>query len=190
MQFMQERNFVMIPRYLGTQDDVDMFSYIDGKVAEYPRTISDNALIEVVKFLKEFHRISQERLGYGKTYIHGDLNTKHLVFNEGKLTGVIDWESCSIGNIEDELIDLIFEWTDISSYIRRNERVFETIKNILETYEADDKMLTDFSDKMKNRIQNRICNLSKDIPNYEYMYETLHHALTFVELYKDRLDSM
>ena len=79
-EFMKERNFVMIPRYLGTEDDVDMFSYIDGKVAEYPRTISDNALIEVVKFLKEFHRISQERLGYGKTYIHGDLNTKHLVF--------------------------------------------------------------------------------------------------------------
>lgn len=190
MQFMQERNFVMIPRYLGTEDDVDMFSYIDGKVAEYPRTIGNDALIEVVKFLKEFHRISQERLGYGKTYIHGDLNTKHLVFNEGKLTGVIDWESCSIGNIEDELIDLIFEWTDISSYIRRNERVFETIKNILKTYEADDKTLNDFSDKMKDRIQNRICNLSKDIPNYEYMYETLHHALTFVELYKEKLDSM
>ena len=35
-----------------------------------------------------------------------------------------------------------------------------------------------------------IMNKQKDIPNYEYMYETLHHALTFVELYKDRLDSM
>ena len=190
MQFMQERNFEMVPRYLGTEDEVDIFSYIDGKVAEYPRAIGNDALIEVVKFLKEFHRFSQERLGRGKTYIHGDLNTKHLVFKDGKLAGIIDWESCSIGNIEDELIDLIFEWSNISSYIRRNDRVFETIKNILETYEADDKMLTDFSDKMKNRIQNRICNLSKDIPNYEYMYETLHHALTFVELYKDKLDSM
>jgi aminoglycoside phosphotransferase (APT) family kinase protein len=190
MQFMQERNFVMVPRYLGTEDDVDIFSYIDGKVSEYPRTIDNNALVDAVKFLKKFHEIAQEKLGMGKTYIHGDLNTKHLVFKDGKLAGIIDWESCSIGNIEDELIDLIFEWTDISSYIRRNERVFETIKNILETYEADDKILADFSDKMKNRINKRIYNLSKDIPNYEYMYETLHHALTFVELYKDRLDSM
>ena len=85
---------------------------------------------------------------------------------------------------------MIFEWTDISSYIRRNEQVYETIKNILEIYQADDELIDSFSDKMKNRINSRIKNLSKDIPNYEYMYETLHHALTFVELYKEKLDSM
>lgn len=190
MQFMQENKFAMVPKYLGTEGDIDIFSYIDGKVSEYPRAIGADALIEVVKFLKEFHRISQEKLGYGKTYVHGDLNTKHLVFNDGKLVGVIDWESCYIGNVEDELIDLIFEWTDISSYIRSNEQVYETIKNILEIYQADDELIASFSDKMKNRINNRIKNLSKDIPNYEYMYETLHHALTFVELYKEKLDSM
>lgn len=192
MEYMQNNNFIMVPKYIGTdiEENIDKFSYIEGKVSEYPRTIDNNTLTDVVKFLRDFHRISQKKLGYGKTYIHGDLNTKHLVFNEGKLTGVIDWELCYIGNVEDELIDLILEWTDISSYIRRNERVFETIKNVLEVYEADDEILKGFADKMKNRINTRIENLTKDISNYEYMYETLHHALTFVELYKDRLDSM
>ena len=190
LRYMEEKEFSMVPRYLGMEEGIDKFSYIEGKVSEYPRTMDISKVLQVVRFLRRFHELSQEKLGYGKTYIHGDLNTKHLVFNDGKLTGAIDWESCYIGNVEDELIDLIFEWTDISSYIRRNEQVYETIKNILETYRADDEILKDFADKMKIRINNRIENLSKDIPNYEYMYETLHHALTFVALYREKLNDI
>lgn len=189
MKYMQERNFSMIPRYINTEEGVDRFSFIEGSVRNsYVVDVRD--LLQVVEFLRKFHDFAQDKLGKGQVYVHGDLTVKRFVYKEDKLVGVIDWESCSIGKIEDDLVDLILKGTNVCTYFRKNEEVFKVIKDILVTYGLDSCLKIDFATKMRNRIKTRIEKLSSSNVDYEYKYESLHYAMSFVDLYEDRLNSI
>ena len=60
--------------------------------------------------------------------MHGKYDNEDIVYDGENVKAVINWDNCYIGNPYEDLVEIIFEWTDISSYIRRNDRVLRSIR--------------------------------------------------------------
>lgn len=63
--------------------------------------ISDRKILQINKdcFEYELQKIEKIQLpNTGKVLVHGDLYSRHLLFNQGKLTGIIDWGDLGINN--------------------------------------------------------------------------------------------
>lgn len=190
LKHLENKEFEKVPRYLGSEEGVDRFSYIQGGVPKYRNHVSGETIADIIDFLRELHCLSQKILEEGKVYVHSNLSAEHLVLDkDNRLMGIIDWEHCHIGTIYEDLIDVILEWTDIESFCRNNEKVLAQIVNFV-TYYNSAKMPNNLGNLMKAQIQEKIAKLDKNASNYEYMYEAMRHAESFVDLYMVKLNNM
>lgn len=187
--YMKSKGFSKVPEFYETKDGVDKLSYIQGETFKYKQGRTDEKLDSLICFLKEFHGICEQKLGKGNAYLHGKYDNEDIVYDGENVKAVINWDNCYIGNPYEDLVEIIFEWTDISSYIRRNDRVLRSIRKILKIYCGDETSESDFAQIMKDYLEKKLERIDKSANNYSWWYETIKHAETFVDLYEDKLNN-
>ncbi len=190
LQRMTESSFDKVPRYFGTKEGVDKLEYIQGETFKYRQGRSIEKLYSLVQFLREFHLIGEKYLGKGKVYLHGKYDNDDIIYAGEQVKAIINWDNCYIGNPYEDLVEVVFEWTDISSYIRRNEEVLRVIKEIVNIYQKGETLSCEFAKLMKAYLDNKLAKIDKSANNYSWWYETIKHAETFVDLFEEELNSL
>ena len=190
LRYMKSKGFSKVPEFYETKDGVDKLSYIQGETFKYKQGRTDEKLDSLICFLREFHGICEQKLGKGKVYLHGKYDNEDIVYDGENVKAVINWDNCYIGNPYEDLVEIIFEWTDISSYIRRNDRVLRSIREILKIYRGDETCESGFAQIMKDCMEKKLERIDKSANNYSWWYETIKHAETFVDLYESELNNL
>lgn len=190
LRYMEQIEFYKVPKYYETKEGVDKFEFIPGEVFKYKQGRSIDKLRSIVEFLRDFHRICEQKLGKGKAYLHGKYYNEDIVYDGETVKAVINWDYCYIGNPYEDLVEIIFEWTDISSYIRKNEQVVKAIREILNVYREDREDEIKFATVMKDCLDKKLKGIDKTAKNYSWWYETIKHTETFVDLYADELNAL
>lgn len=190
LRYMKSKGFSKVPEFYETKDGVDKLGYIQGETFKYKQGRTDEKLDSLIRFLKEFHSISEQKLGKGNAYLHGKYDNEDIVYDGENVKAVINWDNCYIGNPYEDLVEIIFEWTDISSYIRRNDRVLRSIREILKIYRGDEACESGFAQIMKGCMEKKLERIDKSANNYSGWYETIKHAETFVDLYESELNNL
>ncbi len=190
LRYMGSKGFSKVPEFYETKDGVDRFGYIQGETFKYKQGRTNEKLNSLICFLKEFHGICVQKLGKGQVYLHGKYDNEDIVYDGENVKAVINWDNCYIGNPYEDLVEIIFEWTDISSYIRRNDRVLRSIREILKIYRGDETSESDFAQIMKDCLEKKLERIDKSANNYSWWYETIKHAETFVDLYESELNNL
>ncbi len=173
-----------IPKLLSTQDGVDEFENYKGSNAAYRH--SYDMIAEIAEFLKKLHIESAKRLN-GQVYVHGDLNGKNLYFNNNSLSCVVNWDACHIGNVYEDLSDLILNFSGVADRFRNNSDVIDAIEYIFEVYGADQKLIEDVICFTKEHITNIVSKLDFSLEQDIQRYETLKWCETFFDIYSQQL---
>ena len=107
-----------------------------------------------------------------------------------EIKALVDWSKCYIGNIEDDLIDIVLNWININRIFFKNERenTLNQITTFLMEYVGDSKVKIQFGDKLKDYLESAIRNLKKSDPRYDDRFCSYKNSLTFTELYIEELN--
>lgn len=112
LQFLADSGFDCSPRPLGIEGDVEFLEYIDGEVGNYPLTEevkSTGALLSAARTLRQMHDIAatfeprpHDRWMLpprepAETMCHGDFAPYNCVFEDGRVVGVIDFDTVHPG---------------------------------------------------------------------------------------------
>lgn len=188
MKYMNDKQFSYIPHFYEHDVDtnIDIIEFKQPIETAFYYTIDKEQVADIALFLKEFHKLSEEKLGKGKTYLHNALLYSNCSFKNGVLDAVTDWKNCSIGNPLDDILFVLFTWTGMSNANRFKQEVLEKIKVFVENYELDESIK--LGDELNLYLNNFLKKLNKESDSYEDNYEMIKFALIFVELNQDRLN--
>lgn len=189
LRLMENNNCDYVPKYLGQQNGLDYFSYIDGTTKLSVYECSDDEIKQAVNILKTINNISKKALG-GKVYVHGDLSQMNIIFKDGKMMGIIDWDSCHIGEEYYDFIYLFWTLTNIGSYTRNNEKIFERLGMMVDLYNPTKDFKSNFKDKIIEVMQSRIKNITPNNPQYERLYQWVKWSEIWVDLYCEKIREM
>ena len=190
LKYMNEKKFSPIPILYSHDKElhIDVMSYVKPKELPYFGTATKNQIIEIAKFLKEFHELSNKKLGNDKVYIHNNLSLENCSFNdEDLLVGVIDWSNCSIGNKLEDVLYILVNWTGMTNTNRIKEDVLEKIRLFLINYPLDKSI--NLGEELVNYLNRKLKELNSESDNYEEEYEKNRFALIFAELNKNKLNA-
>ena len=190
MKYMNEKQFKKIPIFYEHNIDknIDIFEFkqpID-KTYYYSVNIDNNKIIEIAKFLKEFHKLSKEKLGELNVYLHNNLSIDNCSFKDDELDGVINWDHCSIGNPMDDILFVLVNWTHMYYTSIEYKEIVKSIFTFIDTYELEDNIK--IGDELYNYLTNIINKLDKKSEYFENNYALYNYALIFIELRKDQLN--
>ena len=188
LKYMNEKKFSPIPILYSHDKElhIDVMSYVKPKELPYFGTATKNQIIEIAKFLKEFHELSNKKLGNDKVYLHNNLSLDNCSFNEEDLlVGVIDWSKCSIGNKLEDILYILVNWTGMTNTNRIKEDVSEKIRLFLINYPLDKTI--NLGEELVNYLNRKLKELNPEQDNYEEEYEKNRFALIFAELNKNKL---
>lgn len=80
----------------------------------------------------------------------------NVVFDDkGKLKAIIDWENCKIGEEYEDLIYIIWTWSNIGELDRKHEQLLDYFEKIIKYYNPNDKVRKNFVDKMKEVMDSK-----------------------------------
>ncbi len=132
LRHLEERGFDAAPRVVGIDDrGREMLSYIDGETVgiddPWPAWWrADDTLVQAVTLLRRFHEAAasfeppsgarwrfEGRTGRGATIVHGDWAPYNVVWREGRLVGVIDWDLARPGHALDDLAFAAWHWAPL-----------------------------------------------------------------------------
>ena len=188
LEYMNKKKFSPIPILYSHDSDLhlDVMSYVKPKELPYFGTATKNQIIEIAKFLKEFHELSNKKLGNDKVYLHNNLSLDNCSFNEEDLLeGVIDWSNCSIGNKLEDILYILVNWTGMTNTNRIKEDVLEKIRLFLINYPLDKSI--NLGEELVNYLNRKLKELNPESSDYEEEYEKNRFALIFVVLYINKL---
>lgn len=114
LAYLGERGFSEAPRPVALTDDHEDLSYIAGASGEEAWTLvaTDSAVAAVAQLLRRYHDIVADWSpaepprwydgqtgtgGPGEIVCHGDPGPWNLVWRDGELVGLIDWEYATVG---------------------------------------------------------------------------------------------
>ncbi len=115
------------------------------------------------------------------------LDTDAVLFENDEVKGIVNWQYCGVGEKHEDFVDILINWLDIGSSMRKNDVIYNTIVKLLNEYGATEEMCNNLPSLMKEKLERRIESLDKKAWNYEYWYEYYRHAQTFLELYEERI---
>ena len=173
-----------IPKLLSTQEGVDEFENYKGSNSAYKYTY--DMIAEIAEFLKKLHIESAKMLN-GKVYVHGDLNGTNLYFSNDSLSCVANWDFCHIGNVYEDLSDLILNFSGVADRFRNNSDVIDVIMYIFEVYGADQKLIEESICFTKEHIADVVAKLDFSLEQDIKRYETLKWCETFFDIYSQQL---
>lgn len=188
MKYMNEKQFSYVPYFYehDSNTNIDIIEFKQPIETAFYYTIDKEQVADIALFLKEFHKLSEEKLGKGKVYLHNALLYSNCSFKNNVLDAVTDWKNCSIGNPLDDILFVLFTWTGMSNANRFKQEVLEKIKVFVENYELDESIK--LGDELNLYLNNFLKKLNKESDSYEDNYEMIKFALIFVELYQDKLN--
>jgi aminoglycoside phosphotransferase (APT) family kinase protein len=175
-----------IPKYHETREGLDRLDYISGSVLRHCGNANYNQVASLVSWLKKYQDKLGDALG-GKVYVHGALDHDAVLFENDEVKGIVNWQYCVVGEKYEDFADILINWLDIGSSMRKNDAIYSTIMKLLNEYGASEELRNNLPRLMKEELDCRIHNLDKDAWNYEYRYEYYRHAQTFLELYGERI---
>lgn len=189
LKFMEQNNYKKVPKYYGNENNEDIFEYIKGNTEKYVYTMPIEKIYQVLDTIKEINEISKKHLK-GKVYVHNDLSPLNAVFNNnGKITGIIDWEHCKIGEEYEDLIYIIWTWSNIGALDRKHEQLLDYFEKIIKYYNPNDKVRKDFVDKMKkvmdSKQQEAKEKYGRDSKEYIRIYEWVEWSKIWVRFNRD-----
>ncbi len=179
-----EKSDLPIPKLLSTQDGVDEFENYKGSNNTYK--YSFDMIAEMVEFLKKLH-IESAKILNGQVYVHGDFNGKNLYFDNKSLSCVANWDACHVGNVYEDLSDLILNFSGVADRFRNNADVIETIEYIFEVYGANQKLIDEVISFIKAHIEDTVSKLDFSSEQDIKRYETLKWCETFFDIYSQQL---
>jgi hypothetical protein len=189
LKYMNEKKFSPIPILYSHDKElhIDVMSYVKPKELPYFGTATKNQIIEIAKFLKEFHELSNKKLGNDKVYLHNNLLLDNCSFNEEDLlVGIIDWSNCSIGNKLEDILYILVNWTGMTNTNRIKEDVLEKTRLFLINYPLAKSI--NLGEELVNYLNRKLKELNPESNDYEEEYEKNRFALIFVELNQERLN--
>ena len=175
-----------IPKYYETREGLDRLDYISGSVLRHCGNANYNQVASLVSWLKKYQDKLGDALG-GKVYVHGALDNDAVLFENDEIKGIVNWQYCGVGEKHEDFVDILINWLDIGSSMRKNDVIYSTIVKLLNEYGATEEMRNNLPSLMKEELERRIHSLDKEAWNYEYWYEYYRHAQTFLELYGERI---
>jgi hypothetical protein len=159
--------FDAAPRVLGIDDrGREMLTYIEGETVgvddPWPAWWrADDTLVHAVTLLRRFHEAAasfepppgarwrlEGRIGSGATIVHGDWAPYNVVWREGRVVGVIDWDLARPGDALDDLAFAAWHWAPLHhpgmldggalGRWRREDRE-RRLRLVLDTYGLEDR---------------------------------------------------
>lgn len=115
------------------------------------------------------------------------LDTDAVLFENDEVKGIVNWQYCGVGEKHEDFVDILINWLDIGSSMRKNDVIYNTIVKLLNEYGETEEMCNNLPSLMKEKLERRIESLDKEAWNYEYWYEYYRHAQAFLELYGERI---
>lgn len=189
LRFMEQKNYKKVPKYYGHENNEDIFEYIEGDTEKYVYIMPIEKIYKVIDTIKEINEISKKHLN-GKVYVHNDLSPLNAVFNKnGKITGIIDWEHCKIGDEHEDLIYIIWTWANIGALDRKHDQLLDYFEKIIKYYNPNDEVREDFVSKMKkvmdSKQQEAKEKYGRDSKEYIRIYEWAEWSKIWVRFNRD-----
>lgn len=187
LSVMERVGFSKVPKYYGTTEGVDKLTYFKGNTINLKTQMNKEKLTSLIGYFKEFHNLCENELGMENVYLHGSFNNEDIVFENDEVVAIINWDKCKLGNPYDDIFEIIFQCTDITSFIRNNKMVLATIEDLMSIYHKDKIKNCDFYEVMKENINKKIKKLDKKSYDFSYWYEAIKYAETFFDIYEEEL---
>ncbi|MCR5422122.1 MAG: hypothetical protein K6E74_00585, partial [Bacilli bacterium] len=113
---------------------------------------------------------------------------KEINNNAKRLEELSSKETIAQKNVTlEELLDKIVKGSNITSYFRNNDESFRYIRELLEYHNCNAECI---GDKLHDFLVKKKSELDSNSNNYESDFQKLSFAITFVELYKERLNGL
>jgi hypothetical protein len=163
LEHLADQGFTGAPRLLGTDGDTEILSYLEGEPAYRPGlpgttplpdwALSDDVLVSVAELLRRFHGAVESFDPTGLTWqrpvpapwagrhvTHNDPHPANLIFQDGRATGLIDFDLAGPGSVGFELAVAACFWVPIRDDRdiddARIGRVLERLTLVLDGYRA------------------------------------------------------
>lgn len=186
LKLMEANGYSKTPKYLGLKNGKDIFSYINGETIPYTYEMNEKAIVAITQELKIINEISKKYLN-GKVYVHGDLGTQNVVFNNNEIIGIIDWDSTFIGEEYDDFIYIFWTWANVGNLQRNDDKMFELLKLMIDTYNPDAIFKSNFANKIMQRMERKLKNTPINSNTYKRIYDWVKWSEEWVKKYSDKI---
>ena len=123
----------------------------------------------------------------GKVYVHGDLGTQNVVFNNGEIVGIIDWDNTFIGEEYDDFIYVFWTWANVGNLQRNDDKMFYLLKVMITAYQPDENFKHNLADKILQRMEQKLKNTPINSNTYQRIYDWVKWSEKWVEKYSDKI---
>jgi len=187
LELMKKNNVSFIPQLVKKDNGFDYFTYFPGIVPGAIKKESMARLTGIARALRKLNDISKKSLGNGKVYVHNDFSVMNMVFDGEKLVGIIDWDKAKIGEDYEDFIYLLWTGLNIGNYLRNDEEIFQSIKELLKAYGATPSFKKGWAEKMLSVMDNRLERCDRSNQDYTRVFEWVGWSKVFVELYREKI---
>ena len=186
--FMHENGFSNIPKPYGINEEgKEVVSFVEGEVFNdsLPDMImSDEVLIDVAKLLRRYHDIGEkyvQRLTGEEVWMlpkkepqevmcHGDFAPYNMTFVEGKVHGIIDFDTLHPGPRLWDIAYAVYRWIPFVSptnpdYRENPEEQIRRLKLFADTYGLCADARKDLPKMMVERIQSLVSYMQREAEN-------------------------
>lgn len=187
LNFMASKHYQKVPIYLETIDNHDYFSFIEGQRRSFLAKFNEEEIKEIVVALKEMHDLEKGLFEDGQVYVHGDLSPQNTIYKENKLVGIIERDNCYVGEPYFDLIYVFWTWSNIGSYYRDNEHLFDLLLKMIEAYNPDERFKVNFANKIIDVMEEKLRKTDIKNKDYEKVFQWVKRSQCWVELYRNKI---
>lgn len=178
-----------IPKLISHGKEGDTFTYVKGRSLpyDYSQSCPLENIKQVMEAIKKKDEASKKLLGNGKVYVHGDLSPRNIIFDNGRLSGFIDWDTTHIGEEYEDFAYALWQLLNIGNLARNNETLYERFKIAVSYYGPSAELRSGFAEKLLKAMDNALESTRSDDPNYQRIFEWVGWSKIWVNLYKERI---
>lgn len=187
LNFMASKHYQKVPIYLETINNHDHFSFIEGQRRSFSTKCNEEEIKEIVVALKEMHDLEKGLFEDGQVYVHGDLSPQNTIYKENKLVGIIERDNCYVGEPYFDLIYVFWTWSNIGSYYRDNEQLFNLLLKMIEAYNPDERFKTNFANKIIDVMEEKLRKTDLKNKDYVKIFQWVKRSQCWVELYRNKI---
>ncbi|MCX4312779.1 MAG: phosphotransferase [Clostridia bacterium] len=188
LKLMETSGYSKTPKYLGIKNGKDIFGYIKGETIPYTYEMNEKAIVAITQELKIINGISKQHLN-GQVYVHGDLGAQNVVFDNGEIVGIIDWDNTFIGEEYDDFIYVFWTWANVGNLQRNDDKMFDLLRAMIDTYNPDEIFKSNFANKIMRRMERKLENTPIRAKTYNRIYEWVKWSEEWVKKYKDKISA-